>query len=95
MMHSDGYRSLTRKLMRAAEELCQGRLIFIQEGGYSTWTVPFFGLAVLEELSGIRTGAVDPHLAYHKLIGGQGLLPHQAEAIDAAAQNLQHLPKAY
>ncbi|KRB49655.1 class II histone deacetylase [Phenylobacterium sp. Root700] len=93
MMHSDGYRQLTRKLMAAADELCGGRLVFLHEGGYSRWTVPYFGLAVLEELSGISTGTSDPHLEYHKALGGQELLPHQTEAIDAAAANVARVPQ--
>jgi len=31
------------------------------EGGYSAIYVPWCGLAVVEELSGIRTDAVDPY----------------------------------
>ncbi|MGA0601254.1 class II histone deacetylase [Caulobacter sp. KR2-114] len=93
MVHSDGYRSLTRKLMKAADDLCGGRLVFIQEGGYSPWTVPFLGLAVLEELSGIRTGVKDPHLAYHRALAGQELLQHQQDAITAAAQNIKYIPR--
>lgn len=88
MMHSEGYRRLTRMLMDVADELCGGRLVFLHEGGYSRWTVPYFGLAVLEELSGFSTGVVDPHLGYHQSLGGQELLPHQSAAIDAAAANL-------
>jgi acetoin utilization deacetylase AcuC-like enzyme len=93
MMHSDGYRQLTRRLMTVADELCGGRLVFLHEGGYSRWSVPYFGLAVLEELSGSPTGTIDPHLEYHKLVSAQGLLPHQSAAIEAAAANVQRVPR--
>lgn len=93
MMHSEGYRQLTRKLLAVADELCGGRLVFLHEGGYSRWTVPYFGLAVLEELSGIQTGTVDPHVDYFKALGGQELLPHHTAAIDAAAANLSRVPQ--
>jgi acetoin utilization deacetylase AcuC-like enzyme len=93
MMHSEGYRRLTRMLMDVADELCGGRLVFLHEGGYSRWTVPYFGLAVLEELSGFSTGVVDPHLDYHKALGGQELLPHQSAAIEIAAGNLDRVLK--
>jgi acetoin utilization deacetylase AcuC-like enzyme len=93
MMHSEGYRLLTRKLMAVADEICGGRLVFLHEGGYSRWTVPYFGLAVLEELSGITTGTVDPHLEYHQHLGGQELLPHQSAAIDLAAANVARVPR--
>lgn len=93
MLHSEGYRRLTRKLMAAADELCGGRLVFLHEGGYSRWTVPFYGLAVMEELSEIKTGIEDPYLEYHKLLGGQELLQHQSAAIDAAAANVERVPR--
>jgi acetoin utilization deacetylase AcuC-like enzyme len=78
--------------MAIADELCGGRLLFLHEGGYSRWSVPYFGLAVLEELSGIPTQVVDPHLDYHRAIGGQDLLTHQVAAIDAAAVNVRRVP---
>jgi acetoin utilization deacetylase AcuC-like enzyme len=84
MMTSEGYRSLTKKLMAAADTLCSGRLVMCHEGGYNAPTVPFFGLAVMEELSGIRTGVVDP---FHELLNGlgyQALQPHQDAVIRQA-----------
>lgn len=85
MMHSDGYRSLTRLLMAAAGDLCAGRLVFSHEGGYSPWQTPYCGLAVMEELSGIRTSIDDPFLPMVRDWGQQELQPHQSHAIDAAA----------
>jgi acetoin utilization deacetylase AcuC-like enzyme len=90
-MHSEGYRSLTRKMMRAADALCDGKLLLTHEGGYNTWTVPFFGLAVMEELSGIRTATDDPFLPMHEALGGQALQPHQAEWIAEAEKLLSGL----
>jgi acetoin utilization deacetylase AcuC-like enzyme len=92
MIHSEGYRQLTRKLIAIADELCGGRLAFLHEGGYSRWSVPYFGLAVLEELSGCPTEIVDPHLEYHKLVAGQELHAHQLAAINAAAVNVARVP---
>jgi acetoin utilization deacetylase AcuC-like enzyme len=91
LMHSEGYRELTRKLMAVADELCGGRLVFMHEGGYSRWTVPFYGLAVMEELSGIRTDVVDPYQEYAST-EGLGLFAHQSAAIDAAAVNVKQVP---
>jgi acetoin utilization deacetylase AcuC-like enzyme len=93
MLHSEDYRQLTRKLMAVADDLCSGRLVFLHEGGYSRWTVPFYGLAVLEELSGITTGIVDPYAGYNAAVATPGLLPHQVAAIDAAAANVQRVPR--
>ena len=84
MMTSEGYRTLTAKLMAVAGELCDGRLVMCHEGGYNAPTVPFFGLAVMETLSGKRTGVVDP---FQEMLGGlgyQSLQPHQDAIISKA-----------
>ena len=39
------------------------------EGGYNGSTVPFFGLAVMETLSGEQSGVEDPFMP---LLGGLG-----------------------
>ena len=90
-MHSGGYRSLTRKLMAAAEELCGGRIVMCHEGGYNAPTVPFFALAVIEELAGELSGVDDPFLDIMAGLGGQELQPHQDEAIRRAESLLANL----
>ena len=71
MCTSETYRELTRLLMAAADELCDGRIVATHEGGYSNDYVPFCGLAVLEELSGIRTAAADPWLEEYERTAGR------------------------
>jgi hypothetical protein len=56
------------------------------EGGYSPVHVPFCGLAVLEELSGVKTTVDDPMAAAAAAVGGQDLQPHQDEIIRRAEQ---------
>jgi len=87
-MHSDGYRYLTEAVMAAADTSCDGRLVLCHEGGYPRATVPFYGLAIMEQLSGINTGIEDPFLEMVQGFGGQELLPHQQSAIDKAGQLL-------
>lgn len=84
MLTSEGYRRMTAMMMEAADRLCGGRLLMSHEGGYSAMYAPYCGLAVLEEMSGIRTSVVDPWLE-HAQWGQQELQPHQAAMIDAAA----------
>ncbi len=91
MMHSDGYRSLTKKLMAVAAKVCDGRLVMCHEGGYNAPTVPFYGLAVLEELSGIKTGVDDPYLPLIVSMGGQALQPHQQTVIEQAVKLVDKL----
>jgi acetoin utilization deacetylase AcuC-like enzyme len=91
MMTSAGYRRLTRLLMDVADDVCDGRLVIEHEGGYSSAYVPFCGLAVVEELSGITSGVEDPFLPIFEGIGEQELQPHQEVAIAAAEANLTRL----
>jgi hypothetical protein len=48
--------------------------------------VPYCGLAVMEELTGIRTAIEDPWQAHMSKWGQQALQPHQQQAISAAAK---------
>ena len=92
MMYSDAFRTLTRIMLDVCDELCDGRLVLSQEGGYSESYVPFVGLAVIEELSGIRTDVDDPHLAWFSGAAGQALEPHQRDRIDDAAALVANVP---
>ena len=60
MCTAETYRQMTRSLMEAAEEHCEGRLVMAHEGGYSEFYVPFCGHAVLEEMSGSTITVPDP-----------------------------------
>ncbi len=62
LLHSDSFRCMTKLMMDLADELCDGRLVVVHEGGYSEAYVPFCGLAILEALSGRRTEVIDPAL---------------------------------
>ncbi len=57
---AETFRLMTRQMMEAAEELCDGRLILVHEGGYSETYVPFCGHAVMEVLSGTEIRVPDP-----------------------------------
>ncbi len=91
---SDTYRELARLVLGAAEATSGGRVVATHEGGYSNAYVPFCGLAVVETLAGIRTEAADPYLEELAQMGGQQLLPHQAEAIEAARALVARVPAA-
>ena len=88
LLTSDDFRALTRRLREAAEAHCGGRLVFAHEGGYSEVYVPFCGVAVLEELCGGRSGVEDPFILDVGAPKWLACLPHQADAIAAAAKNL-------
>jgi acetoin utilization deacetylase AcuC-like enzyme len=81
MLHSECFRTMTRMVMQAADRLCGGRLLVCHEGGYHKASTPFFGLAVIEELSGRRTHIDDPWMMVFEHLGQQDLQPHQDAVI--------------
>ncbi|WP_158810995.1 class II histone deacetylase [Beijerinckia sp. L45] len=86
MLHSGAYRGMTATLMAVADELCGGKIAMSHEGGYSASYVPYCGLAVMEQLSGIRTAIDDPFLSNFSAYPGHTLQPHQDAAIAAARE---------
>ena len=81
MMTSEGFRSLTKKLMQSAKEICEGKILMTHEGGYSAATVPFFAHAVIETLAQEDTGIKDPFQNIIGNLGQQELQPHQDQLI--------------
>lgn len=77
-----GYAEMTRTLMSAADSLCDGKLVFSHEGGYSPAYVPFCGLAVLETLAGIAELTPDPFVWAFDEYPVHGVTHDQREAID-------------
>jgi acetoin utilization deacetylase AcuC-like enzyme len=90
LLHSESFRLMTRAVRKAAERLCQGRLVLVHEGGYSEAYVPFCGLAALEELAGVRTAVEDPMLEFVQLQQPKdALLGFQRQWVDQLAQGFE------
>jgi acetoin utilization deacetylase AcuC-like enzyme len=51
----EGFRRMTRYLKEVAADFAGGRLVVMHEGGYSQSFAPLCGLAVVEEMAGVRT----------------------------------------
>jgi acetoin utilization deacetylase AcuC-like enzyme len=92
MVMSPGFARMTRLLLDVADEVCDGRLALIHEGGYSTSYVPFCGAAAIEELLGVEERIEDPFIEAFREVAGQDLQPHQDEAIKRAERNLDRVP---
>ena len=95
MCYSETYREMTRMVKRAADELCKGRLVLCHEGGYSAVYVPWCALAIIEELSGFRSGFSDPSRDRFAAWPYQELQPHQADVISKAAELVQRIRQAF
>lgn len=59
MVTMDGYYQISRLMVELAEEVCEGRLVMLQEGGYSPAYVPYCTAAAVEPLLGLDLGIVD------------------------------------
>jgi acetoin utilization deacetylase AcuC-like enzyme len=81
-------------VLDVTDEVCEGRLVLIHEGGYSSAHVPFCGVAVMEELLGVQTRIEDPFTAVFRAMAYMDLQPHQDEAIRRAEANLDAVPLA-
>jgi acetoin utilization deacetylase AcuC-like enzyme len=93
LLTSESFRQMTEIMKSLAKELCQDRLVFVHEGGYSIQSVPFLALATLEALAGHRTKVQDPFLPSVGSMVHQRLQPHQAAAIASArSQVMNNLP---
>lgn len=89
MLNSSTYSCMTHMLLEAADELCEGRLVMVHEGGYSEGYVPFCGHAVIQTLKGSDIVAEDALSDEIAGWGQQGLQRHQAELIEQAAALIQ------
>lgn len=81
MVTSDGFRRITSLLNDVAAEVCEGRIVVAQEGGYNPWATPFCAAAVLEMLIGESVGIEDPFTQFWKGSPDLELLPHQDDVI--------------
>ncbi|MDD9920739.1 MAG: class II histone deacetylase, partial [Boseongicola sp.] len=51
---------MTRRVLALADDVCDGKVAMIHEGGYSEVYVPFCGHGVIAEMAGSDTAAPDP-----------------------------------
>ena len=82
---SEGFRGMAERLLAIADEACGGKIVFSHEGGYSAVHVPFCGIAVLEVLTGRRTGVEDPFAMSVGNSPTRTLTSWQTDVIDQSA----------
>src|SRR3954447_20215227 len=80
MVTSEGYRRMTDAMVDLAARACDGKLVAIHEGGYSSSYAPFCGAAVIEGLLGLDESIEDPYIEAFRGMGYMDLQPHQETA---------------
>lgn len=85
MMTMDGYRQLSSLMVALADELCAGRLVMLQAGGYSAPYVPYCAVASVEPLLPIDLGIVDLYATANELYRCQTIFSSETQtALDRA-----------
>lgn len=87
---TEGYRRMTRHMIDLAERHAGGRLVVLQEGGYSETYAPYCTLAVVETLADRRMGLGEP-LSEERL----QVMPHYAEVGASAEEALAAIRDQY
>jgi acetoin utilization deacetylase AcuC-like enzyme len=87
MVSAEGFGTLTERVKDAAAELCGGRLVMVQEGGYSIHYVAICGAITIAALAGVEP-IVDPYLALLADVYGVHDLEENQIASRKAAEEL-------
>jgi acetoin utilization deacetylase AcuC-like enzyme len=92
MVSAQGFATLTELAKSAAAEICDGKLVMVQEGGYSIHYLAICGALTIATLAGVEPMA-DPYwFLVENMHGRAELLPAQIEAIDAAGKEVDTIP---
>jgi acetoin utilization deacetylase AcuC-like enzyme len=91
MMTMRGYRQISELMVDLTAEVCEGRLLMLQAGGYSAPYVPYCTAAAVEPLLGVDLGIVDLYATSAELERCQSILtPDTQRALqDARAWHKQ------
>jgi acetoin utilization deacetylase AcuC-like enzyme len=87
MLTSSGFRRLSELLLEVARQTCAGRLVMVQEGGYSLEYVPHCTVAAVEPLLGVESGLADPDFfAVERAASASEYLADTLAALEEARQ---------
>lgn len=86
MMSMDGFRQISTGMRDLAEEICEGKIVLLQEGGYSAAYVPYCTAAVLEPVLGTDLGIVDLYAGSSELERSQTIFSQETQDALAAAR---------
>ncbi|MDQ2699976.1 MAG: class II histone deacetylase [Actinomycetota bacterium] len=78
---TEGFREMTRALVEFADTACEGRVVAIQEGGYSVDHMPFCVLATIEALAGLEPAVAGDPI---ELDVPTSISPAETAAVEAA-----------
>ena len=83
---AEGFRAMSAMVTELSRDVCGGRLVALQEGGYSVDHMPFCTLAIIEAMAGIEPALKGEPL---ELDGPRALQDVEAAAVEAARENVR------
>jgi acetoin utilization deacetylase AcuC-like enzyme len=86
MLTMAGFRTISTLMLGLAEEVCDGRLLMLQEGGYSVAYVPYCTVAAVEPLVGVNPGLVDLYAGSSEVDRCMTILTQETQDALAAAK---------
>lgn len=93
MVSAEGFVRMTAIIKDASAGICDGKLVFVQEGGYSIHYVPICGLLTVAALAGLDT-LTDPYLpAVAPQYGRLQVEDHQAQSIERSRLLVADIPQ--
>jgi acetoin utilization deacetylase AcuC-like enzyme len=91
MLTMDGYRQISQLVVDFADQVCSGRLVMLQAGGYSATYVPYCTVAVVEPLLGVDLGLVDIYATSSELERCKTIFTHDTrQALLQARASYRH-----
>lgn len=87
MVTMEGFRQLSVYMVELANEICDGRLVMLQEGGYSAAYVPYCTASTIEPLLNVDLGIVDLNASSSELEHCKMILTDETlKALEVAGQ---------
>ena len=91
MLNSRTFGLMAEQVITLAENLCNGKCVFVHEGGYSQVMVPFSGVRVIEQMLGVTVNCMDPYEEEIADLPYQSLQPQQDAIIIKAEEYVKEL----
>src|SRR5579885_2792361 len=86
MVTMSGFRDISTMMVNLAEEVCDGRLVMLQAGGYSPAYTPYCTIAALEPLAAVDTGLLELYPTASELERSQSVFTQETQHALAAAR---------
>jgi acetoin utilization deacetylase AcuC-like enzyme len=87
LVSMDGFKAMGKHMQRLADEVCDGKLLVVQEGGYSEAYTPFCTMGAIGGVTRIDVQIADPYMSTSELVRAQSVYTRDtARAIEDAVE---------